>query len=40
VAESDALSKISKLIEMYPWNNFLQLKCINIYEEMLEAKEA
>lgn len=29
-------AQISGLIEAYPWNNFLQLKVYNIYEEIFE----
>jgi SIT4 phosphatase-associated protein len=37
LAATDCLAQISKLVEAYPWNNFLQLKVQNIYEEVLES---
>jgi hypothetical protein len=37
LAESDVFAQISKLVEVYPWNNFLQLKVQNIYEEIFES---
>ena len=39
IEESDALPLISKLFAAYPWNNFLQLKVIAIYEEIFENNE-
>ena len=36
LAATDSLAQISKLVEAYPWNNFLQLKVQAIYEEVLE----
>lgn len=36
LAKSSTLSKISQLIIDYPWNNFLQLKVINIYEIIVD----
>ena len=38
--ETDLLSKISDLVESYPWNNFLQLKVISLYEEIFENGSA
>lgn len=37
LGETDIFSKISELVEAYPWNNFLQLKAIAIYEEVLDT---
>lgn len=37
--ESDALQQITALVKVYPWNNFLQLKVISIYEEIIESSE-
>jgi len=36
IANSNFFEQLSGLIETYPWNNFLQLKTIGIYEELLE----
>lgn len=36
---SEALPLISKLFATYPWNNFLQLKVIAIYEEIFENND-
>lgn len=27
------------MVKVYPWNNFLQLKVISIYEEIIESSE-
>lgn len=40
MAESEVFSKISSLIEAYPWNNFLQLRVQNLYEEIFEGANA
>jgi len=37
LADTDIFSQISDLVETYPWNNFLQLKVIAIYEEVLDT---
>lgn len=37
--DSDILSDITDLITAYPWNNFLQLLVINIYQDILENSE-
>jgi len=37
--ESDIFARINDLLTTYPWNNFLQLKVIAIYEEILENLE-
>jgi hypothetical protein len=37
LADTDIFNKISDLVETYPWNNFLQLKTISIYEEVLDT---
>jgi hypothetical protein len=34
--ETDLLPKISELLVNYPWNNFLQLKVIALYDEIFE----
>jgi hypothetical protein len=39
IETSDALPLISKLFAAYPWNNFLQLKVISLYEEIFENSE-
>jgi hypothetical protein len=39
LGKSDVFAKISNLLEAYSWNNFLQLKVIALYEEMLEHCE-
>lgn len=36
VLDTELLPKISLLLENYPWNNFLQLKVIALYEEIFE----
>lgn len=36
IANSNFFQSLSKLLETYPWNNFLQLKAIAIYEDVLE----
>lgn len=36
LAESECFAKISSLLSVFPWNNFLQLKIIGIYEEVVE----
>lgn len=40
LASSKVIEKISKLMILYPWNNFLQLKAIQIFEEILENENA
>lgn len=37
LADTDIFATISDLVEAYPWNNFLQLKAISIYEEVLDT---
>lgn len=37
--ESNIFSNITNLVKQYPWNNFLQLKVINIFTEMIENNE-
>ncbi len=34
---SSFLSKLSALLEKYPWNNFLQLKTVAVFEEIFES---
>lgn len=34
--ESNFFGEISALLRAYPWNNFLQLKVIAIYEELMD----
>jgi hypothetical protein len=36
LAESGVFTKISDLLAQYPWNNFLQLKIVAVFEEVLE----
>lgn len=36
LSQTDCLVQINRYVEAYPWNNFLQLKVQNIYEEVLE----
>jgi hypothetical protein len=36
LGESSIFAKISQLLGDYPWNNFLHLKVIALYEEILE----
>mmetsp|Transcript_10344 Transcript_10344/g.10369 ORF Transcript_10344/g.10369 Transcript_10344/m.10369 type:complete len:119 (-) Transcript_10344:453-809(-) len=36
---SELLAKVSNLLLSHPWNNFLQLKTIAIYEEIFENKD-
>lgn len=37
LSDSDIFARISDLVEQYPWNNFLQLKAISIYDEVLDT---
>lgn len=37
LSDTDIFERISELVEQYPWNNFLQLKTIAIYEEVLDT---
>ena len=37
IAETEVFETLSKLIEAYPWNNFLQLKVQNLYEEIFDS---
>ena len=37
LADTEIFSKVSDLVKQYPWNNFLQLKTISIYEEVLDT---
>lgn len=37
LGESNFFAKISALIETYPWNNFLHLKAIALFEDLLES---
>jgi len=36
IAKSEAFAILSDLIYEFPWNNFMQLKLINVYEDILE----
>ena len=36
IASSNILHNILELLINYPWNNFLQLKVVSIFEEILE----
>ena len=38
IGESNFFRKVSAILEKYPWNNFLQLKLIALYEELLEGQ--
>lgn len=38
LAESNFFGHLSYLIEAYPWNNFLQLKSIQVFEEIFESE--
>eukprot|EP00347_Sterkiella_histriomuscorum_P022039 403331901 len=40
LSESEVFAQISSLVEAYPWNNFLQLKVQNLYEEILDSSNA
>jgi hypothetical protein len=40
LAETEVFAKIAKLMVDYPWNNFLQLKAIAIFEEVFESEES
>lgn len=35
LAKTPYFSKISSLLESFPWNNFLQLKIVDLYEEIM-----
>lgn len=35
--DSNFFGEVSNLLHTYPWNNFLQLKVIAIYEELMES---
>jgi hypothetical protein len=37
LSDTNIFNQISDLVEAYPWNNFLQLKTIAIYEEVLDT---
>jgi hypothetical protein len=37
IIETNFFAQLSHLLEVYPWNNFLQLKSIAIYDEILDA---
>ena len=37
MGEQAFLGTICELIEQYPWNNFLQLKVISLFEDLLES---
>jgi hypothetical protein len=39
MVETNAFKKISGIVERYPWHNFVQLKVIGLYEEILENGE-
>ena len=39
IAESQIPSHIMDLVKQFPWNNFLQLKVINIFTEILENQD-
>lgn len=35
LAKTPYFSKISSLLESFPWNNFLQLKIVDLYDEIM-----
>lgn len=37
IADTEVFETISRLVEAYPWNNFLQLKVQNLYEEVFDS---
>jgi hypothetical protein len=37
IIETNFFGQLSHLLEVYPWNNFLQLKSITIFDEILDA---
>ena len=37
LAETNFFGQLSHLIEVYPWNNFLQLKSSSIFDEILDS---
>lgn len=37
LADTDIFARILDLVEAYPWNNFLQLKALSIFEEALDT---
>jgi hypothetical protein len=39
IAQSSILQKLSQLLEQYPWNNFMQLKMIALFEEIMDHCE-
>lgn len=36
---SSASSNILELVKAYPWNNFLQLKVMNLFTEVIEKSD-
>jgi SIT4 phosphatase-associated protein len=38
LVETKFFSHLSDLLELYPWNNFLQLKAIAIFDEVLDSE--
>lgn len=37
LVETNFFGQVSQLIEVYPWNNFLQLKSSSIFDEILDS---
>jgi hypothetical protein len=37
LVETNFFGQLSQLIEVYPWNNFLQLKSSSIFDEILDS---
>ena len=37
LVETNFFGQLSHLIEVYPWNNFLQLKSSSIFDEILDS---
>lgn len=40
LAATPAFEKVAELMANYPWNNFLQLKAIAIFEEVFESADS
>ena len=40
IGESKIFFNIMELVKQYPWNNFMQLKVINISDEILDNSES
>ena len=40
VGRSEFFGKLSALVEAYPWNNFLHLKVISLYEDLVSSSNS